>query len=74
MDVWILAAVLTAVAGLAVSLRHLNRPRRCLDCGETTEPVTRDLEGGFTPVVEIAFWCPRCARVVARRCLTVAFD
>jgi hypothetical protein len=74
MELWMLAALLFAGLGLVVSLRHLNRPVRCRDCGQPTEPIARDREGGFAPVVEIAFWCPRCARVVARRCLTMACD
>jgi hypothetical protein len=74
MELWVLAALLVTGLGLLLSLRHLDRPVRCRDCGEVTEPISRALENGFTPVVEIAFWCPRCARVVARRCLTVAFD
>lgn len=74
MDLWILGAVLAAGISLLSSFRLLNRPRYCPECHRPTEATSRDHKGGFMPVVEIRFWCPRCARVVGRRYLTVAFD
>ena len=74
MELWVLAAVLVTGLGLWSSLRQMSRPVRCRECGTTAEPMSRDLQGGFAPVVEIRYWCPRCVRVVARRCFTMAYE
>jgi hypothetical protein len=48
-------------------LRLRERPVRCPDCRVSTSPVTSNTSGAWGPVVEVAHWCPRCTRVVARR-------
>jgi hypothetical protein len=52
-------------------LRRSVRPANCPECRVPTEVLTGEARGPWGPVVEIAYWCPRCARVIARRFVTL---
>ncbi len=56
----------------AVGLLRLSaRPARCPNCRIPAEPLTGEADGPLGPVAELVFWCPRCARVVARHYLSL---
>jgi len=68
--VWV--GLMVGCLACAVGLLRLSaRPARCPTCRIPAEPLTRETDGLLGPVAELAYWCPRCARVVARRYLSL---
>ena len=68
-------AALLIVLGCGLALLHLTRRApRCPSCGTRAEPVSVPYNEGRIPVIELAHWCPRCARVISRRFVTPLWE
>jgi predicted RNA-binding Zn-ribbon protein involved in translation (DUF1610 family) len=68
--IWV-GLIVRCLACAVYLFRRSVRPASCPDCGVTAEILTGDARGPWGPVVEIAHWCPRCARVIVRRFVTL---
>jgi hypothetical protein len=58
---------LFCLLGAACVTWPLSRPPRCPKCGGRAESGTTRMLSASPPVVEIAYDCTRCRRVVVRR-------
>jgi hypothetical protein len=68
-------ALLLIVLGCSLLLVCLaRRPPRCPACRTATEPLSTHHVEARIPVVELAYWCPRCAQVISRRFVTPVWD
>ena len=65
----IILLVVSFVVGL-ILCRAAARASRCRTCRIPTEPLSITHGDDRFTVIETAYWCPRCARVVSRRFLT----
>jgi len=60
-------------AGLLL-FRFVHRPPKCPECRIPAEPVCVDRTEAGIPVLETAYWCPRCAQVISRRYVIPLWD
>jgi len=65
----IILVVVSFVSGV-ILCRAATRTPRCRTCQTLTESISVTHDGHRFPVIETAYWCPRCARVVSRHVLT----
>jgi hypothetical protein len=69
--------LLLIILGCGMLLLHLHlarRPPRCPACRTPAEPLSAHHTEARIPVVELAYWCPRCAQVISRRFVTPVWD
>ncbi len=70
-------AVLLIILGGSLLLGHFHlthHPPRCHTCRTPAEPMASHHAEGRIPVVEVAYWCPRCAQVISRRFVSPVWD
>jgi len=68
-------ALLLIVLGCSLLALHLiRRPPQCPTCRTPAEPISHHHTESRIPVVELAYWCPRCARVISRRIVSPLWD
>jgi hypothetical protein len=68
-------ALLLIVLGCSFLVLHLaRRPPQCPTCRTPAEPISHHHTDSRIPVVELAYWCPRCAQVISRRIVTTVWD
>ncbi len=71
----ILAGILVLALGGAIVIgRCLSQPPRCKSCQSAGEPLPIHHVDGPVPVIEMVYWCPRCAEVVSRRLVTPLWE
>jgi hypothetical protein len=69
MDTLGIILVVISFAYGVILCRAAARTPRCRTCQIPTESISVIHDGHRLPVIETAYWCPRCARVVSRRFL-----
>jgi len=62
-----LALAALVLLGAFFVWQSLGRPPRCAACGLPAETLRDELLHEMPPIVQIVFWCPRCAELVSRR-------
>lgn len=66
----VLGGLLLGLAAVAVAVQGLDHAPRCRDCKAATEAEEAEVLGHCPPVIAVTYRCPRCHRVVFRRCLS----
>lgn len=68
-------ALVLIVLGCIFLVLHLaRRPPQCPICGVRAETIFHHHADRPIPVVELSYWCPRCARVISRRIVSPVWD
>jgi len=67
--IYYVAAAALGLFGAFFVWQSVGRPPRCAFCGLAAEPLREELLNATPPVVQVVFWCPRCAELVSRRVL-----
>ena len=52
------------LVGVVLLVKSREQPPRCPGCKVLTEPVPGGVFQEYPPVIEMAYQCPRCARMV----------